>query len=210
MFRHYCSVPFHNLNLLYGKPSLQPIPGGTCSDKTLLFVSAAKAAGIDARLHTAFIGGKEIHRLALVKVDGRSYYADVGNGWPNLRLMPADEVIVFSCYGMGYRTEISGEWIRVYHSRNGTESQQMEIHTTPRPENQIFEQIKSRFELNIEYPFAKSLRFSFVVGDEFVFLRGNRIERYSNTNSSVREVASEDIPGLIQTAFGFDVRGYFR
>ncbi|WP_216648615.1 hypothetical protein, partial [Salinivibrio sp. VYel6] len=69
MLEHFEKIPFHNLNLLYGQPSRAPVPGGTCSDKTLAFLHDVHELEADAYLHSAYIGGKEIHRLVRVIVD---------------------------------------------------------------------------------------------------------------------------------------------
>ncbi|WP_114767619.1 arylamine N-acetyltransferase [Vibrio rhodolitus] len=209
ILEHFRNIPFHNLNLLMGRLGENTIPGGTCSDKTLAFLSDVRDRGANAYLHTAYIGGKEIHRLVRVNVDGRSFYADIGNGWPALRLLPADEAVSFECFGMKYRTEVNNEWLVVFHEKQGRESLQMEINTTPRSEREIFDQINSRYTSGIQYPFSNSLRFSLVVGESFLFLRGNRLEKYSKTGFTVKELDEQDIPKAIQQEFGFDVTSYF-
>jgi arylamine N-acetyltransferase len=209
LYTHFCNIPFHNLNLLYGAPLTSSIPGGTCSDKTLAFLSDARAMGADAYLHTANIGGKEIHRLVRININKRIFFADVGNGWPTLRLLPSDEEITFECYGMKYRTEISDNQIHVFHERQGRESLQLEINTTPRPEQEILKQIDSRYSSGINYPFSHSLRFSLIVGDEFLFLRGLNLERYSLNGYSVEELNKTAIPKMIKKEFGLDVNSYF-
>ena len=52
MLEKFKGEPFHNLHLLYGKQLKFPNQGGTCSDKSLSFVRAAKYAGFDASLHS--------------------------------------------------------------------------------------------------------------------------------------------------------------
>ena len=209
MFKHFSTIPFHNLNLLYGQPDKGVIPGGTCSDKTLAFLSEARESGFNARLHTAYIGGKEIHRLIRTSINGRTYYADVGNGWPTLKLIPSDEDIAFSCYGMKYRTEVCNEWVRVFHKKRGIESLQLEIHKPPKKESEIYKQIESRFSSNIKYPFSTSLRFSLIVGNQFLFLRGNQLERYSNIEYSVSTLNKKEAANIISKLFKFDVKSYF-
>ena len=209
MLEHFSTIPFHNLSLLYGEPYDNKILGGTCSDKTLAFLSDARDSGVDAQLHTAYIGGKEIHRLIRVSINGRSFYADVGNGWPALRLFPEDEEIFFECFGMKYRTEIKHDWLYVFHEKQGRESLQMSIHRAPRPESEILNEIGSRFTSGIIYPFSNSLRFSLIVGDEFLFLRGAILERHSKLGFSLETVDEKDIPDVIQQEFGCDVSSYF-
>ncbi|UAL43672.1 arylamine N-acetyltransferase [Shewanella inventionis] len=209
MLEHFRHIPFHNLSLLYGEPCENKILGGTCSDKTLAFLADVRDRGVDAHLHTAYIGGTEIHRLVRVQINARSFYADIGNGWPALKLFPMDEEISFECFGMKYRTEITNGWVRVFHEKQGMESPQMSINNTKRSETEILEQIRSRYTSGINYPFSNSLRFSLIVGNEFLFLRGNRLERYSDSGFSVQELNEQGIPHIIQKEFGFDVSFYF-
>lgn len=209
LLRHFQTVPFHNLNLLYQASTDIKIPGGTCSDKTLAFLSDVKKMGINAFLHSANIGGKEIHRLVRIIINNQTYFADVGNGWPTLRLLPCDDDIEFGCYGMKYRTEIKDNWIKVFHERQGKESLQIEINMLPRPEQDIYEQIEARFSAGIVYPFSQSLRFSMIVGNTFLFLRGHELQRYSTNGFSVETLKNEALSTVIAREFGFNVNGYF-
>ena len=88
--------PFHTLQMLHGDSMGKQLPGGTCSDKTMSFINEARNRGIDAKIHTAYIDGKEIHRLARINLSGRVFFADVGNGWPSISPYPADEPITYS------------------------------------------------------------------------------------------------------------------
>lgn len=209
MYKHFDTIPFHNLDLLYGRPLQGGIPGGTCSDKTLAFLNDLKKHNVNAQLHTAFIGGQEIHRLVRLDIEGRVFFADVGNGWPALNLFPADKGVSFECFGMTYRSVVTENWVRIFHQRQGKESLQMEINVTPKSEAEIQEQINSRYTSGIEYPFSTSLRFSLIVGNAFLFLRGNRLERYSMDSFSTLELREKEIPSAINSEFGFDVSSYF-
>lgn len=209
MLEKFRSEPFHNLNLLYDRPRQSGLKGGTCSDKTLSFLSAAKQAGFDVALHTGFIGGEEIHRLARVSIGGRIFFADVGNGWPALKLYPTDKEIRFRCFGMGFRTEIAGTYVKVFHEKMGKESLQLEINVRGRPEGDIKAEIDRRFSSGITYPFNNSLRFSLVIGECFLFLRGDRLEIYSDQGMQIIEgIKRTDVHEVILRHFGFDVREY--
>jgi len=208
IYEHFTTIPFHNLNLIYGQPAQTPIPGGTCSDKTLAFLRDARELGVEAYLHSALIGGKEIHRLVRVVVDGQEMFADLGNGWPALKLFPANESVAFECFGMRFRSEISDNWVRVFHQKQSKESLQLEINLIPRPEAEIHDQIHYRYSSGIEYPFSKSLRFSLIVSNEFLFLRGNCLERYSADGYSKKQLREQDILQTINSEFGFDISGY--
>ena len=202
--------PFHNLYLLYGKEPISNEYGGTCSDKTMSFVCAANALGFDAALHTGYIGGKEIHRLSRVTIDNRTFFADVGNGWPSLKLYPADEEISFTNFGMKYRTVISNNWISVFHVRNGKEFLQLEIDPTPRKQEEVKESIAQRFSSGIKYPFCNSLRFSLVVKNRFLFLRGERLEIYTDNGFSVIDgVVRQLVPKVLNEQFRYDSSALF-
>ena len=134
--------PFHTLHVLYGDSIGRQVPGGTCSDKTLSFIDEARKMGFDAKLHTAFIDGKEIHRLARLNIDGQVFFADVGNGWPALYPYPADEPITHTCFGMTFRTEISDKILSVYRYSEDKEYLQMEIMLESQDEERIRTEIK--------------------------------------------------------------------
>lgn len=206
VLEHFQTQPFHNLHLLFNDSHRRwpAMNGGTCSDKTLSFIAEAKASGFDVALHSGYIGGQEIHRLARVHIEGHVFFADVGNGWPALKLYPADHEVSYRCFGMGFRTEISNGRVRVFHERNGQESLQLDIDTCGRPEADIIADIRGRFENGIVYPFSNSLRFSMVVRDRFLFLRGDRLEVYSEVGCEVLEgIVDATVPHVLQKYFGY-------
>ena len=171
--------PFHTLHLMFGDGHEHTERGGTCSDKTLSFLEKAKHQGFDARIWTAFIGGREIHRLASVAIDGVQYFVDVGNGWPSLIPYPADKEIEYQQFGMTFRTELLEDKISVYHTKEGIEYLQMEIMRTPRKAADILDEVKNRFDGTNEYPFSNRMRYSAIVGQEFIFLRDCRLYIHS-------------------------------
>ena len=106
LLKKFEKEPFHNLYLLHNVQATSTEFGGTCSDKTLSYLVAAKAAGLDAHLHSARIDGQETHRLVRLEIENQRYFADIGNGWPSIQLYPAESPIVYECYGMRFRTEV--------------------------------------------------------------------------------------------------------
>ena len=193
MLEKFRSEPFHNLHLIYRNHAISRVPGGTCSDKTLSFLSAAEEAGFEVALHSGFIDGKEIHRLARIRSHGRTFFADVGNGWPSLKLFPADADVDYRCFGMRFRSETAGSRIAIFHEKNGKETLQLEIERRSRPESEIRADIAKRFSAGIIYPFSKNLRFSCIIGERFVFLRGGRLEIYSDRNFEIIEGLDESV-----------------
>lgn len=207
MLKHFQTEPFHNLPLIYGSRLQSAVPGGTCSDKTLSFVADGVKAGFDVSLHTGFIGGREIHRLARVRIADRLFFADVGNGWPSIRLYPADREISFRCFGMGFRTQIADGEVSVFHEKRGSELLQLRIKMRARPEAEIQAEIRERFNTGIDYPFSKSIRFSLVVGSRFLFLRGSRLEIHEDAGfECVEGIDAAQVPTVLRTWFDHDIR----
>jgi len=199
--------PFHNLYLACGYTQTTLSYGGTCSDKALSVYEALRARGIEASLHAAFIGGAEIHRLVRVTVGGDAYFADVGNGWPSVKMYPCDRDIAFSCYGIRFRSVISRRHMSVYSTRNGAEYHQMDICFERRSEAAIRGDIEVRFQGGIEYPFSRGIRFSMVVGERFLFLRDEQLGIYSAT-APYEEVSGIDrtkLHQVLKERFGFDL-----
>lgn len=198
--------PFHNFYLLNGIQPTTLLYGGTCSDKTLSYLEAVKAAGLDAHLHSARIGGNEIHRLVRLEIDNQRYFADIGNGWPSIHLFPVDTPIEYECYGMTYRTKIKDGVITVYHKKNGVEKQQMEIDIAEKSDAEIRQRIANRFSTNIIYPFSNQLRFSMVVGQRFLFIRDTQLEIYSSDGyEEVSSITKSDIKTEIMKYFNYDI-----
>ncbi len=176
MLHQFRTEPFHNLRMLPQLALPLPACGGTCSDKAMSFQAAVTKLGIPAFLHSAFIGGREIHRLVRVLIEGRTYFADVGNGWPSIHLYPSDREVSYRCYGMRFRTSLHDTHLRVYNLRGGVERHQQDIPVRSRPEREILDDIEHRFDRGITYPFSDGIRFSQVVDDAFLFLRDDRLE----------------------------------
>jgi len=204
LLKHYKKEPFHNLYLLYGK---KPIPnkfGGTCSDKTLSFIDEARSLGFKVNLHSGYINGKEVHRLARVQIGNRTYFADIGNGWPAIKLYPEDEEVFYSCFGMTFHTKICMNKISVLNTRNGKEHLQLVIDTRPRCEKEIIKDIKKRFTSGIQYPFSNSIRFSVIVNERFLFLRGESLEVYSADDYIILDgIKTENLPSILMEKFRF-------
>ena len=206
MLEHFCTEPFHNLHLLFNSGKTLDIPGGTCSDKTLSFLKEARAMGFNAHLHSAYIGGQEIHRLVRMHIGGRIYFADIGNGWPAIKLIPADEPISYQCFGMGYRSEVQNDRISIYHEKQqGRESLQLEIDPIPRLEEDILADIKARYSSGITYPFSNSVRFSLIKGDQFLFLRGNKLEIFHEFKPIIYNISKENIINVLKDYFGTEL-----
>lgn len=208
MLDHFRTEPFHNLRFIYG-PSLAPdVRGGTCFYKTRSIIDAGKKAGFDVFWHAGVIRVQEvqwIHWVARVHVEGRAFFADMGNGWPSLKLYPADREVSYRCFGMGFRTEIANGRVTVFHEKHGREALQLEIDVRPRSEPEVLADIERRSSLGEVYP-INSLRFSQVVGDRFLFLRGDRLEIYGDHEfECVEGIVDAHVPRILRDYFGLDV-----
>ncbi len=209
--KHFEQVPFHNLFLLYGDNLNGRLSGGTCSDKTLSFIKDARALGFSAKLHSGFIGGRDIHRLASLAIKGRQYFADVGNGWPALKLYPADEEISYRSFGMEFRTQLGDGRLAIFHKNRGKESLQLEIDLVGKPEDEIHADILGRLSSGIVYPFSQKLRFAQIVGDRFLFLRDQTLYIDTENGYCTLEYGSqEEALGALPKYFGLDVFGMER
>lgn len=204
MFRAFSDEPFHTLSMVFGASVGAQIRGGTCSDKTLLFIDEAKKCGLNARLWTAYIGGEEIHRLASVEIDGRQHFADVGNGWPSIKPYPADTPIRFQAYGMTFRTVLHPDRLSVYHDKEDSEYHQMDIMLAERPEDDIRSEVEARFTSGTVYPFNNRLRFSAIVERDFKFLRDSTLHVYSHEGlKHTIPVSRGSLEEIILQHFGF-------
>jgi len=207
LLKKFKREPFHNLFLLNNIHPKTTAYGGTCSDKTLSYLAEVKAAGFEAYLHSACIGGEDIHRLVRLEIEGGRYFADIGNGWPSIQLFSADTPVTYECYGMRYRTVIENGVITVYHLKRGIEKIQMEIDIAVKPESMIYKSIKDRFSSNITYPFSNELRFSMVVGDRFLFVRDTQLEIYSHDGyEEISNIHMKNLESTIVNHFDYDIR----
>jgi len=203
----FIDEPFHNFHLLDEKTSNHC--GGTCSDKSLSVLRSIQGAGYKANLHSANIGGqKDIHRLVKVHINKKEYFADVGNGWPSLKLYPLDHEVSYSSFGMQFFTQIDEKKLIVCHTKNGKTNSDLEIYLECKSETEIMTDIDNRFSSSKEYPFSNSRRFSKIVGDEFLFLRGSRLEIYKEGRakaSIIEDISESDLPDILLRYFNFDI-----
>ncbi|WP_075187695.1 hypothetical protein [Teredinibacter haidensis] len=206
LLKKFRQEPFHNLYLLNNLQPTITAYGGTCSDKTLSYLTTAKAAGLDAHLHSARIGGRNIHRLIRLEIDNHRYFADIGNGWPSIYLYSTTGRTEYECYGMRFRSEILNGVIKIYHRKCGVEKLQMEIDIAEKSENDIRQAIAMRFFNNITYPFSNQLRFSMVVGESFLFIRNTQLEIYRDNGMEViPNISRESLSTVVAEYFGYDL-----
>lgn len=193
MLDEFRTVPFHNLfyfGLCHAGMAGSP-RGGTCSDKVLAFRDRLAAQGIKARLHSAFINEHNCHRVLVLDLEGVRYFADVGNGWPSVRLFPAERDSSYLAYGIEFSSYRNGDWLDIYQQKAGRCSLSVRIPLALMEEEQVEQAIQNRFDGSTEYPFDDGIRCAQVLGDTFVFLKRDRL-RIFRADRSVETVALPD------------------
>lgn len=198
LYDEFCRTSFHNLLFQGYQPSYVSDLGGTCTDKVLAFKARLDREGISSRLHCGYIQRDFPHRLLYLKVDGNEYFADVGNGWPSIRLFPANREISYSAYGIRFSTVKQGDFLEIYQFKQGKRTHSLTIPLALREELLEMEEIEHRFDKNTNYPFAQGgLRFAQVVGNRFIFLKNNRI-RFFHINGDISEKLLNDDVAVYQ------------
>ncbi len=184
MLEEFETIPFHNLYYLFkrnGFPSNSI--GGTCSDKVLSFQRKLNKLGIcEANLHSSLINEKETHRLLRIQINDFSYYCDIGNGWPSIKLFPQHEEVSYNAFGINFQSKNNNKKVDIFHVKENKKTLSTSIPLTKQPETKILEDIKNRFVMNIKYPFSKGIRFAQVIGDEFLFFKGLELRIFSKNH----------------------------
>ncbi|TVV43624.1 arylamine N-acetyltransferase [Thalassolituus sp. C2-1] len=206
MLDEFRTVPFHNLFYLglCNAGGADSPTGGTCSDKVLAFRDRLTAQRIKARLHSAFISGQNCHRVLVLDLDGERYFADVGNGWPSVRLFPAERDSSYLAYGIEFLSYRNGDWLDIYQRKEGRCSLSVRIPLALMDETQVEQQVQNRFDGSTAYPFKDGIRCAQVLGDTFVFLKRDRL-RIFRADRVVETVALPDWRDQItalETRFG--------
>ncbi|QZE15409.1 arylamine N-acetyltransferase [Halosquirtibacter laminarini] len=179
----FASVPFHNLYFLLNKRPVDPSYGGTCSDKVIHLYHRLNDLGVQVSLHASFINGEEGHRLLKVKCQGHSYFADIGSGWPSWHLLPLDTPYEYTSFGISYKTEVGSNSLNVHFIRPEKRSWQISIPYKSKSQEEIWYDIETRFEKDNNDVFLHSVRFSQIVEDRFLFLRGDELWIYTDNSA---------------------------
>lgn len=205
LLREFETIPFHNLFMLNDKKIVASDLGGTCSDKVLHFKKVLLENGISSKLHSAIINGVECHRMLTVEFDNQKYFVDVGSGWASPKLFPAFEPIEYSVYGMTFKTELTNDNLLLFHKTNDEFKLMTTIPLKSKSEDIILFDIENRFNDKSVYPFQNSLRFSKVIGNEFYFLKGNRLRIFSESQIVEKTLSLNEIYNLITRKFNFNL-----
>lgn len=204
----FSTEPFHTLYFMNRRRPAGKAFGGTCSDKTLSVHEALRARGIRSQLHTGLLGGAPTHRVLRILIGDRVFFADVGNGWPSLKLYPADRDASFSCFGIRFSSEVRDGQLLVQQERDGKLVRNVEIALGAQDQTDVRDAMDRRFAET--YPFSGKLRFAQVVDHEFLFLRGQQLFRYPSggSRSEPRSYRWDEVPDLLARVFRFDVAGF--
>ena len=205
LLKEFETVPFHNLFMLNNKNYVASVLGGTCSDKVLHFKKVLSNSGIESKLHTAIINGKECHRMLSVIIEGKKYFIDVGSGWPSVMLFPEFKEIEYSVFGMSFKTIILNDNILLYHRTTKDYNLMITIPLKEKSQDEIKNEINKRFEDKSIYPFQNSLRFSKIIEENFYFLKGNILRVYNKNLITEKIVSLDEVYNLITVKFKFDL-----
>lgn len=174
------TVPFHTLFLNYALPVENSQHGGTCSDRAVLFLEQLQlkyGPDLNARLHRAYISCRKTHTVILVTINARDYLIDIGANWPVMRPFPCFEPSSFCAFGIWFRSKPDGRLLTIEMKRPEQDDYRpfLEVDLKPQSPEFVAEAIASRHSPLNELPFANSLRFAFVDGNTFYFLKEDNL-----------------------------------
>lgn len=196
--------PFHTLFFLYDFVPPSNDYGGTCSDKVLSIKRILTDNGFEVHLHSSMINNIECHRLLKLIIDEQEYFADVGNGWPSIKLFPANEGIKYTCYGITFESKVFSKYIEIHQSRDGISKHTVTIPLESKIESEIMEDISFRYEKL--YPFSGKLRFAQIINDQFIFLRDSELSIYSESGVIIKTGNFiEHLRHILDSEFDFDL-----
>ncbi|WGL15205.1 hypothetical protein PVT68_10505 [Microbulbifer bruguierae] len=207
MLDEFRATPFHNLLYLGLCGPSCALEGGTCSDKVLAFQARLQSAGVSARLHNAWINHQLCHRVLALELDDGVYYADVGNAWPSIRLFPAAREVRYRAFGIVFQTRLRDAFLDVYQLKPGSETLSQSIPLRLEPESAVITAIARRFSGEMNYPFSAGLRYAQVIGDKFLFLKGDELRIFSDHKAtrSLRFTSLSSQLSALRNYFGLDL-----
>ena len=201
----YETIPFHNFRLLLNE-DMPLVYGGTCSDKTVYLKHKLDLINIESKLHSAFINGKEMHRLLKININSEAFLLDVGLGWPLIYPLSLKNEININCFGLFFKTKIKENVFELYKFNNNNYTLSYSASIFDIDSGKIKSQINKRFVNTEQYPFSNSIRFSKIVNNEFYFLKDNILGySYKNTFYNKKITNLKEYIFLFKSVFNFDV-----
>lgn len=204
--KDYETVPYHNLRLIL-KLGLKPsIHGGICTDRNLYLFAKLREEGFLAKLHSAEINNLNIHQPIKVSIDSKSYLVDVGLGWPIMKPIPLFQDSIQKAFGVEFNAKIIDNKLFLYRINDKKETLSYSTKIQDYNQEQVLEEIENSYSDKIEYPFKRSIRFSKIIKNEFLFLKGD-VLYYSKKNvlykKTIRTYA--EFENLFTNVFKFDM-----
>jgi len=170
--------PFHNLFSLYNLTEVIASEyGGTCSDRTIQFKKILNEIfqynSVNIQLHRAFINGKKTHTILKIEIDKKTYFCDVGMGFPINRLLPSHKNIKFNNYGIKFKSVVNNNELMIYIDEGQGEQELMKIVNEVQNQEKIEEEISQRWDKRHELPFHNKLRYFFIHNNKYYQIKDN-------------------------------------
>ena len=198
--RQMSEYPFHNLELLTGKPSAT---GGTCFDQALKLRQTLNDAGINAHLHEVEVcmTGEKSHRLVRVENHGSTIFLDAGTGWPTVYTVDKSSSSQTLHEIAGIRFQVSVDSCQALIKRyDGTTWRNMSrISFSKQNEQQIMDKYKNRYIKPL--PFSDELRFCWLKDGLFYRITGSQLSIYGSGKPVQSQIMSpKNLLSLIKQA----------
>jgi N-hydroxyarylamine O-acetyltransferase len=220
---HLMAVPFHNLLLLandgrpWALPSLNDVVdeaiagvGGNCDRTTPPFAALLDALGFEVHLAAATVRAPGDHLVCVVRVDGRRFLCDVGNGHPYLRPWeldgPAQEQ-AFHGWRFRFDPAARGGPTLLRRLPDGAMKVVYALDGRPRAYADFAPMVTAHYTQAGFGPFLGGLRAVSIQPEAVLTLRDGEYARDTRFGRSLRQVAGHDgILALLVERFGLPPR----
>jgi N-acetyltransferase len=139
-----------------------------------------------------------------IDIDDQRYFIDAGSGWPSIHLFPDFEAIEYTVWGMRFKTIVESNGLHLHHKTKNAYQPMCYIPLESTDVTEIHQQIEHRYDDKSVYPFANSLRFSQVIDDTFIFLKGRRLREFRKDRMVERSLSELEIFDLLATGLQID------
>lgn len=216
IYELFKTEPFHNLYQYYQLPfpKYGLRDGGTCSVKTLSGqrrLARLQRHHIHSQLHNGIVHFNNQscdHRLLKITLQDKIYFADIGNGWPSIKLFPADKIFKFHCYGIHFHSRPCNNCLKIYQTRNGKFFHSLTIPFLSPSKFFISKQINQHFHeirsLN------KEIRFAQIIGNHFLTLRGDILHTYHKGKKQALDLSGRPLADILHHNFRFDLENFLK
>src|SRR6478672_4399420 len=182
-------------------------PGGVCYETTSMAADLLRGMGFDSHVVLGAIDGPRAHQANVVKVDGRRFLLDLGNGGPFFLPIPIDEWPVEIDYGvLGYRfaRQAGGQLVQYRRMEGGWQGFAFYEDDVAQPD-----QLAEAYQHHHRLPAKSFVMGNFVLvqmgGGELKALRDHTFSHYRASGKVSREVHGTDAyRGVIRDEFGLE------